>query len=78
VFVPYRESDGCFAIFSEEKWAKSKSKYISNTVNKVRGITDIAEAVRLVRAGGHRWRFKDYLSNQPNIFRRKDIVIHEL
>ena len=77
VFVPYRESDGCFPIFSEELHALNGG-LLQKAENKLSGVTDIAEAVRLIRAGGHRWRLKEYGSGQVNIYKAEHIVIHEV
>jgi len=62
VFVPYRENDGSFPIFSEALQSANRS-LLQKAENKVTGVTDIAEAVRLVRAGGYRWRLKEL--NRP-------------
>lgn len=78
VFVPYREQDGTFPIFSEELQRQNSSDKIQKAENKVAGVTDVAEAVRLIRSGGYRWRLKEYETGQPNIFKPEHIVIHEL
>lgn len=77
VFVPYRESDGCFPIFSESLQSVHGS-LIQKAENKLSGIKDIEEAVRLIRAGGHRWRLKEYATGQVNIYKPEHIVIHEV
>lgn len=78
VFVPYRESDNCFPIFSEELQMSNESDKIQKVENKLSGITNIKEAVRLIRLGGYRWRLKEYETGQVNIFKPQHIVIHEL
>lgn len=78
VFVPYRESNGTFPIFSEELQRQNGSPQIQNTENKVPGVPSVADAVQLVRAGGHRWRLKEHTSSQCNIYKPELIVIHEL
>lgn len=78
VFVPYRESDGTFPIFSEEFQRKNASDKIQKAENKVPGVVGIAEAVALIRKGGYRWRLKEYDTGQGNIFKPQHIVIHEL
>ncbi|WP_373388263.1 hypothetical protein [Pseudomonas alcaligenes] len=78
IFVPYREKDGSFPIFSEELQALNSSDKIQKAENKVSGITDIAEAVKLIRAGGYRWRLKEHESGQANIFKPEHIIIHEV
>lgn len=78
VFVPYREQDGTFPIFSEEIQRKNNSDKIQKAENKVAGVVEVAAAVQLIRSGGYRWRLKEYESGQANIFRPEHIVIHEL
>ena len=78
VFVPYRERDGSFPIFSEALKRVNKSARLQNAENKIPGIIDIAEAVRLMRAGGHRWRLKEYETGQCNIYQSNLIVIREV
>lgn len=77
VFVPYRESDGCFPVFSEQLQVANGS-LLQKAENKVPGVDDIAEAVRLIREGGHRWRLKEYATGQVNIYKPELIVIHEV
>lgn len=77
VFVPYRENDGSFPIFSEALQSANRS-LLQKAENKVTGVTDIAEAVRLVRAGGYRWRLKEHSTGQVNIYKPEHIVIHEV
>jgi hypothetical protein len=78
VFVPYREQDGTFPIFSEALMATNRSDKLQKAENKVAGVDDIAEAVRLIRLGGHRWRLKDHASGQVNIYKPEHVVIHEV
>jgi len=78
VFVPYREKDGTFPVFSEQLQAENGSNLLQKSENKVSGITEVSEAVRLMRAGGYRWRLKEYESGQVNIYKPELIVIHEL
>jgi len=78
VFVPYREQDGTLPIFSEELQRTNASDKIQKAENKVQSVTEIAEAVRLIRAGGYRWRLKEYETGQVNIFKPEHIVIREL
>jgi hypothetical protein len=78
VFVPYRERNGCFPIFSEALRAANGSKLLQEGINKVRNVSDIAEAIRLVRSGGHSWRLVDYRTGQRNFYQSHDIVIHEV
>jgi hypothetical protein len=78
VFVPYREKDGFFPIFSEELQEKNGSDKIQKSENKITGVTDIAEAVSYIRKGGYRWRLKEYETGQVNIFKPEHIVIREL
>lgn len=78
VFVPYRERDGTFPIFSEDLMDLNGSDLLQKAENKVVGVKDIAEAVRLIRAGGHRWRLKEHQSGQVNIYKPEHIVIHEV
>lgn len=78
VFVPYRERDGSFPIFSEALQRANKSARLQNAENKIAGVVDIAEAVRLIRAGGHRWRLKEYETGQCNIYKGELIVIREV
>lgn len=77
VFVPYRETDGCFPIFSEELQSVNGS-LMQKAENKLTGIRDIGDAVRLIRAGGHRWRLKEHSTGQVNIYKPEHIVIHEV
>ena len=77
VFVPYRESDGCFPIFSEDLQSANGS-LLQKAENKVPGIEDIAEAVKLIRTGGHRWRLKEHITGQLNIYKPEHIVVHEV
>lgn len=78
VFVPYREKDGTFPIFSEELQRNNSSDKIQKAENKVPNITDISEAVEYIRKNGYRWRLKEYETGQVNIFKSEHIVIHEL
>jgi len=78
VFVPYREQDGSFPIFSEELQRNNGSDKIQKAENKVAGVVEVSEAVRLIRVGGYRWRLKEYGTGQANIFRPEHIIIHEL
>jgi len=78
VFVPYRETDGTFPIFSEDLQKKNKSDKLQKAENKVAGIVEVADAVRLMREGGYRWRLKEYSSGQVNIYKPEHLVIHEL
>lgn len=78
VLVPYREQDGTFPIFSEELQRKNGSDKIQKAENKVSGITEVSEAVKYIRQGGHRWRLKEYETGQVNIFKPEHIVIREL
>lgn len=78
VFVPYREMDGCFPIFSEDLQRTNASDKIQKAENKVVGVSEVAEAVNLVRIGGYRWRLKEYETGQVNIFKSDHIVIREL
>lgn len=78
VFVPYRESDGSFPIFSEKLQRDNGSDKLQKAQNKVVGVMDIADAVRLVRAGGYRWRLKEYDSGQVNIYKPEHIRIYEI
>lgn len=78
VLIPYRETDGNFPIFSEELQLKNASDKIQKAENKVAGVSEIAEAVKLIRSGGHRWRLKEYETGQVNIFKPEHIVIHEI
>ena len=78
VFVPYREEDGCFPIFSEDFQKANVSDKIQKAENKVPGIVEVAEAVRLIRSGGYRWRLKEYQTGQGNIFKPEHIVVHEI
>ncbi|MCG7978076.1 MAG: hypothetical protein N0E58_08065 [Candidatus Thiodiazotropha endolucinida] len=78
VFVPYREKDGTFPIFSEELQKKNGSDKLQKAENKVKGIVEVAEAVRLMREGGYRWRLKEYGSGQVNIYKPEHLVVHEL
>jgi hypothetical protein len=77
VLVPYRESDGSIPIFSEALHA-SNGGLLQEARNKVPGVVEVSEAVRLIRSGGHRWRLKEYVSGQVNIYKPEHIVIHEL
>ena len=77
VFVPYRESDGCFPIFSEDLQS-SNGSLLQKAENKFPGIREIAEAVGLIRAGGYRWRLKEHSTGQVNIYKPEHIVIHEV
>lgn len=77
-FVPYREADGTLPIFSEARQAENRSDKIQKAENKVSGITQISDAVKLIRAGGYRWRLKEYESGQANIFKPEHIVIREV
>ena len=78
VFVPYRETDGTFPVFSEDLQRKNGSDKLQKAQNKVPEVVEIAEAVRLMREGGYRWRLKEYGSGQVNIYKREHLVIHEL
>ena len=78
VFVPYREKDGTFPIFSEELMKTNKSDKIQNSENKVPDITEVSEAVSLMRKGGFRWRLKEHESGQQNIYKTEHIIIHEI
>ncbi|WP_025553598.1 hypothetical protein [Vibrio parahaemolyticus] len=78
VFVPYREQDGTFPIFSEELKRKNGSDRLQKSENKVRGITEISVAVEYLRKGGYRWRLKEYDSGQQNIFKAEHIVVREV
>lgn len=78
VFVPYREKDGTFPIFSEELQKKNGSDKIQKAENKIAGITDISQAVKYLKQGNYRWRLKEYETGQVNIFKAEHIVIHEL
>jgi hypothetical protein len=78
VFVPYREADGSFPIFSEEMQTMNKSDKIQKSENKVFGVTQIAKAVSLMQQGGYRWRLKEYESGQVNIYKPEHIVIREV
>jgi len=78
VFVPYRERDGTFPIFSERLKIENCSNRLQKTENKVLGISEVSEAVRLMREGGYRWRLKEYESGQVNIYKPEHIIIHEL
>jgi len=78
VFVPYRERDGTFPIFSEALQTRNRSDKLQKVENKVAGVTDIAVAVSLIRAGGYRWRLKEYATGQQNIYKAEHIVIHEV
>jgi hypothetical protein len=78
VLDPYREGDGTFPIYSEDLQRKNVSDKIQKEENKVAGVSDIAKAVSLIRAGGHRWRLKEYETGQKNIFKREHIRIHEV
>lgn len=78
VFVPYREKDGTFPIFSESLQKTNGSDKLQKAENKVAGVTEISEAVVLMRKGGFRWRLKEYDSGQVNIYKPEHLVIHEL
>jgi hypothetical protein len=78
VFVPYREQDGTFPIFSEALMAANRSDKLQKAENKVAGVHEIAEAVRLIRLGGYRWRLKEHATGQLNIYRPEHIVVHEV
>lgn len=78
VFVPYREQDGTFPIFSEALQAANASDKLQKSENKVAGVREMAEAVRLIRLGGYRWRLKEHESGQVNIYKPEHIVIHEV
>ncbi|OLO08029.1 hypothetical protein BTW08_09025 [Salinicola sp. MH3R3-1] len=78
VFVPYRERDGGFPIFSEELYRKNGSDRIQKAENKVSGIIEVAEAIHYMRQGGYRWRLKEYETGQSNIFKPEHLVVHEL
>jgi len=78
VFVPYREQNGDFPIFSEELQIRNGSDKIQMAENKVLGVKEVSEAVRLIRSGGHRWRLKEYDSGQANIFKAEHITIREI
>jgi hypothetical protein len=78
VFVPYREKDGTFPIFSEELQKSNSSDKLQKAENKVKGVVEVADAVRLMREGGYRWRLKEYGSGQVNIYKPEHLVIHEL
>ncbi|MBB3232787.1 hypothetical protein [Halomonas stenophila] len=78
VFVPYRERDGSFPIFSEELYRKNGSDKIQKAENKVPGITEVAEAIDYMRKGGYRWRLKEYETGQSNIFKPEHLMVHEL
>ena len=78
VFVPYRERDRTFPIFSEALMALNGSDLLQKAQNKVAGVDEIAEAVRLIRGGGYRWRLKDHATGQLNIYKPEHIVIHEV
>jgi len=78
VFVPYREKDGTFPIFSEKLMKINSSDKIQKSENKVPGITEVSEAVMLMRKGGYRWRLKEYESGQQNIYKPEHLIIHEL
>lgn len=54
VFVPYREKDGTFPIFSEELQKTNGSNKIQKADNKVSGVTEVKEAVALMKKGGFR------------------------
>jgi hypothetical protein len=75
VFVPYREQDGTIPILSEELQRKNNSDRIQKAEDKVTALAEVAEAVRLIRSGGFRWRLKEYESGQANIFRPKRIEL---
>ena len=78
VFVPYREENGDFPIFSEELQKLNSSDKIQKSENKIHGIKEVADAVCYIRAGGYRWRLKEYESGQANIFKPEHIEIREL
>lgn len=78
VLVPYREMDGTFPIFSEELQRQNGSDKIQKAENKVRGITEVSDAVAYIRKGGYRWRLKEHETGQVNIFKPEHIVIREL
>lgn len=78
VFVPYRESDGAFPVFSEKLQRKNGSDKLQKAENKISGITEVEEAVSYIRRPGFRWRLKEYETGQVNIFKPDHIVIHEL
>lgn len=78
VFVPYREQDGTFPIFSEKLQRDYGSSHIQNAENKVSGVVRVCDAVQLMRAGGYRWRLKEYSSGQCNIYESDLIVIREV
>lgn len=78
VFVPYREKDGTFPIFSETLQLKNKSDKIQKAENKVPNIRTVNDAVSLLKQGGYRWRLKEYETGQVNIFKPEHIVIREL
>ena len=77
VFVPYRETDGCFPIFSEALQL-ANGGLLQKAENKLSGVKEIAEAVRLIRSGGHRWRLKEHTTGQVNIYKPEHVVIHEV
>ena len=78
IFVPYREKDGTFPIFSKELQKRNKSDKLQKAENKVLGITEISEAVKLMRKGGFHWRLKEYDSGQVNIYKPEHLIIHEV
>ncbi|MBM4881149.1 hypothetical protein HYO46_13625 [Vibrio parahaemolyticus] len=78
VFVPYRERDGTFPIFSEELKRKNGSDKLQKSENKVSGISEVSEAIEYLRKGGYRWRLKEYDTGQCNIFKQEHIIVREI
>jgi hypothetical protein len=78
VFVPYRDADGSFPIFSEQLKSKNGSDKIQKAENMVFGVNAISEAVKMIRTKGFHWRLKEYDTGQQNIYGAKDIVIREV
>ena len=78
VFVPYREMDGFFPIFSKMLQKANGSVRLQKKENKVKNVKEISDAVDLVRNQGCSWRLKEYETNQDNIFKAESIVFHEV
>ena len=55
-FVPYREKDGTFPIFSEKLQLKNKSDKIQKAENKVPNIRTVKDAVSLLKVEAQRIR----------------------
>jgi hypothetical protein len=77
VFEPYLQEDGTYPVYSVEKMAQT-GKPIHHAVNKVKGVTTIERAVKLVKKENCRWRLEGRKTGRKNVFAPDSIFVETM